>query len=102
MGKDATEKAKQEAKPNAAGEKAKEKTPRAPAFPPEHKITFLKDKDGKPYDAGENNPKRAGSASHARFALYKSGMTVKDALEAGVTSADLKWDTSKNFIKIAA
>jgi hypothetical protein len=46
------------------------------------------------------NPKRASSASAARFDLYKNGMTVQAALAAGVTSGDLSWDTSKGFISI--
>ena len=46
------------------------------------------------------NPKREGSASHTRFALYKDGMTVKAAKEAGVTPADLGYDEGKAYISI--
>ncbi len=50
----------------------------------------------------EGNPKRPGSAAHGRFAFYTSGMTVKQALEAGVTMADIHHDSSKGFIKLSA
>lgn len=46
------------------------------------------------------NPKRAGSASHARFAKYEDGMTVDEAQKAGVTAGDLLWDTKHGFIEI--
>jgi len=45
------------------------------------------------------NPKREGSASHARFALYKNGMTYESALAAGVTNGDIHWDMAHEFIK---
>lgn len=47
------------------------------------------------------NPKRPGSASFDRFAKYKKGMTVAQALEAGVTRADIDWDSKRDFIKFA-
>lgn len=50
----------------------------------------------------DHNPKRANSASHARFENYEDGMTVKAALEAGITTGDLNWDTEHEFIKIGA
>jgi hypothetical protein len=54
------------------------------------------------------NPKRAGSASHARFALYKSGMVVEDYVAAcakiGVKRAvairDIGWDLGMKFIQV--
>lgn len=52
----------------------------------------------------DENPKRPHTASYERFELYKrgkKGMTVKEALKAGVTSGDLKWDSERNFIKIS-
>jgi hypothetical protein len=52
----------------------------------------------------KENPKREGSDAHGRFELYtrgKKGMTVKQALAAGVSSGDLKWDSDKGFIKIS-
>jgi predicted HicB family RNase H-like nuclease len=47
-----------------------------------------------------NNPKRPGSAAYDRFAFYESGMTVNQALNAGVRSDDLRWDVAHKFIKI--
>lgn len=64
------------------------------------KITFGKDKESKSYGK-DNNPKRAGSASHGKFAKYVDGMTVQQAVDAGMTGADLTWDTKHGFIKIA-
>lgn len=65
------------------------------------KISFGKDKDGKSYDTNDNNPKRAGTKSGDRFAKYKDGMTLEQAVAAGVTAADVKWDLGKGFIKVA-
>lgn len=45
------------------------------------------------------NPKKPGSASYDRFARYVAGMTVTEALAAGVSSADVKWDSERGFIK---
>lgn len=62
-------------------------------FKPDQRITVLSKK----------NPKREGSESYDRFENYvtgKKGMTVKQALEAGVTSGDLKWDRDHKFIQI--
>ena len=80
-----------------------EKKPtRVPRIPDTSVISFGKDKDGKNYGP-DNNPKRPGSQSAARFALYKSGMTVKDALAAGLTRRDLESDSSdkQGYIKIS-
>lgn len=49
---------------------------------------------------GGTNPKRASGVSAGRFALYVDGMTVKDALAAGVLGADLTWDVGHRFITI--
>jgi hypothetical protein len=48
----------------------------------------------------EANPKREGSESYKRFALYKDGMTVEEALTKGLTRPDLAWDTKHQFISI--
>ena len=48
------------------------------------------------------NPKKPGSASYERFALYKEGMKVMDAIAAGVTPGDIRWDTDRGFIKLGA
>lgn len=75
---------------NAEGEEKKGRG-RNRKFQPEQKITIL----------AKENPKRAGSTAAERFALYKNGMTVKAALEAGVKAADLSWDAAKGHISIA-
>ena len=48
-----------------------------------------------------NNPKRVGSLSYLRFAAYGpvgNVSTVQDALNAGVTRADLQWDLAHGHI----
>lgn len=50
----------------------------------------------------KDNPYRAKSQSHAVFAKYKNNMTVKAALEAGITKAYLRWDAKKQHISIGA
>lgn len=42
------------------------------------------------------NPKRAGSKAAERFALYKNGMTVKQAKDAGITASDLSYDSASD------
>lgn len=84
------------AKPAAA-----EKPKTIAGFRPEQKITFGKDAEGKPYNGKDNNPKRAGSKGAERFAKYKDGMTIQQASDAGITAADLSWDTGKKFIVVA-
>jgi hypothetical protein len=49
----------------------------------------------------DKNPKRAGSESALRFAKYKTGQTVAEAFEAGLSSADLRYDTLHKFITIS-
>lgn len=46
------------------------------------------------------NPKRKGSASFDRFELYVDGMTVSEALAAGVRRDDIKWDTEHKLISL--
>jgi len=48
------------------------------------------------------NPKRKGTASYDRFNLYltKKPKTVAEALRAGITRADLRWDAARNFIEL--
>lgn len=50
------------------------------------------------------NPKRPGSASHARYELYRVGMTVDEAIAAGVKREDIAWDSasSRGFIALAS
>lgn len=49
----------------------------------------------------EENPKRAGSKAHERFANYQSGMTVKEAKEAGLLATDIAYDQKHNYISLA-
>lgn len=73
---------------------------REPKFKNEMIVTLLADKDGNVFGK-DNNPKRKGSASAARFDHYTNGMTVEQALAAGLTRADLEFDVQKKFISIA-
>jgi len=57
------------------------------------------EKTGVPYSK-ENNPKRPGSKSHARF-VYDEGMTVGEALAGGIILAtDIQWDIDHKFIRL--
>ena len=70
----------------------KEKAPRTYHIPREAALTVL----------AKTNPKRAGSAAHARFeGYYADGVkTVADALAAGLTPADLFHDIGHGFISV--
>lgn len=46
------------------------------------------------------NPKRVGSKAHARYEKYVTGMTVRQALDAGLTREDFRWDTYRGHINI--
>lgn len=46
------------------------------------------------------NPKRVGSLSFSRFAIYTTGITVAEFLAKGGRRADLKWDADHDFIRI--
>ena len=48
----------------------------------------------------EKNPKRPGTASYKRFALYKKAATVGEYLELGGNRTDLKWDQQRKHIKL--
>lgn len=61
-----------------------DKAARAPKIPDTHVISIATE--------GGKNPKREGTASFDRFAMYKDGMTVKEAKEAGVKAADISYD----------
>ncbi len=86
------------AKPKNGGEQ-KEKKPRVSKWDPNAKITMGVDKEGRKYGR-DNNPKRGASAE--RFSKYRDGMTVADALKAGLETGDLNWDTTRKFISIAS
>ena len=76
--------------------------PREPKHAPTGIITLGADDKGVKYGA-ENNPKKAGSASAKRFALYRDGMTVAEAKEVGLNGSDLDYDSDpkRNFITLS-
>jgi len=47
-----------------------------------------------------DNPKKRGSKSHARFSLYEPGMTVSAFVDAGGTTADVRWDLARGYITL--
>jgi hypothetical protein len=46
------------------------------------------------------NPKKAGSASHARYEAYAGSKTVAEFFAAGGTAADLAWDSKRGFVVV--
>ena len=48
------------------------------------------------------NPKKPGSKSFERFAIYKVGMTVQEAVKAGGTLADIKWGLERSQFKLVS
>jgi hypothetical protein len=46
------------------------------------------------------NPKRPNSKAFARFALYATGMTVREAMTAGLRRDDFRWDVMHAHIEI--
>lgn len=46
------------------------------------------------------NPKKPRTASYDRFSQYREGMTLAEALSAGLTRADLSWDVERGFIRL--
>lgn len=46
------------------------------------------------------NPKKPGSAAHARYEHYAIGRTVDDLLKLGLTKGDLDWDTKRGFVSL--
>jgi hypothetical protein len=49
-------------------------------------------------DFVQDNPKRQGGASRARFEKYKMAKTVAEFLELGGSTADLEWDIDHGFV----
>jgi len=79
----------------------KEKKAAKPAKAPKAEKPAANDDKRKITLVEKKNPKREGSEGYKRYALYKSGMKVSEFLEAGGTSADLRYDEAKGFIKVA-
>lgn len=48
----------------------------------------------------KENPHRTGTILHKQFAKYKNGMTVQQALDAGVVWANLRYLSALEHIKI--
>jgi len=48
----------------------------------------------------KENPKREGSASHARYELYRKAKTVGAFIEAGGKAADVTYDAAHEFISV--
>jgi len=61
-------------------------------------INFGTDAEGNAYSS-ENSPKK-GDATKGRWALYQDGMTVKDALDAGMTRSNIRKDRRAGFVTI--
>jgi hypothetical protein len=63
-------------------------------YDPSHHIVVLSDK----------NPKKFPSAGYDRFAVYRTGMTVKEYMDdrrvGKFAAADLRWDLDRKFIKV--
>ena len=49
----------------------------------------------------EPNPKKQGSKSFDRYALYQVGMTVSDFIRAGGSKGDVQWDVGRSYIELA-
>ena len=50
----------------------------------------------------QDNPKRAGSQSRARYERYKKAKTLDQFYTLGGTKADFKFDLQRAFVKIIA
>tara|TARA_R110000737_G_scaffold328482_1_gene343209 strand:- start:308 stop:814 length:507 start_codon:yes stop_codon:yes gene_type:complete len=71
---------------------------RAAATAPRTPRPQVKKTDPRKIATVADNPKRAGSASHARYELYTVGDTVSEAIAKGLTAGDIKHDSGKGFI----
>jgi hypothetical protein len=48
------------------------------------------------------NPKKPGTEAYKRFQRYRDGMTVGEAMRAGIMRDDIRYDIRRNFIAIRA
>lgn len=46
------------------------------------------------------NPKRPGSASYDRFAHWRVGETIQQAMDRGITKGDVAWDMQRGFVTV--
>lgn len=84
-----------------AGKKGATKKAAAKKATGERKPRVAKNGESKIKVLVEENPKRKGSASHARFAKYKDGMTVSEFISKGGTAADVNYDAAHGYIKLS-
>lgn len=63
------------------------------------KISFTKDEEGVLWGPG-HNPHRSGTNLNRQFALLRAGMTIQQALDAGVWPQVLRWIHDKGFIEL--
>lgn len=61
-------------------------------------INFGVDAEGNAYSA-ENSPKK-GDATKERWSVYRDGITVAEALEAGLTRSNIRRDRRAGYITI--
>ncbi len=61
-------------------------------------INYGADKEGTAYSA-ENSPKK-GEGTKTRWGLYREGMTVSEALSAGLTRSNIRKDRRAGFVRI--
>jgi hypothetical protein len=92
-------KAKKEAKANGA--KPQPKVGQKPAPKVEaKKIIRCANQDKKIKLLVKENPHRPGTKVYERFKLYRSGMTVREAVEAIRVAADVPWDVKHGYIEL--
>lgn len=88
---------------------AKAKAPAKKAAPSKGKASAKRGRDDRFADVGDlegkkvkllvkENPKKGNGAK--RFAYYKNGASVADAMKKGVTRADVRWDVAHKFIAL--
>ncbi len=49
----------------------------------------------------EENPKRQGTLAYERFALYETGMTVGEYVDAGGRAGDIGYDVAAGYIELS-
>ena len=91
--------AEQQVKPKRVRKK-KEVDPNAPVVTPAYRDGGKFLLTARIQVLSQGNPKHAGSKAAAIWENYRDGMTVKEALEAGIPRVGLLYDSSHNFIKI--
>ena len=82
----------------AASAPKEPKAPKAPKVPKVSRFAALYPRDAAVTVLVAANPKRG--ASRARFEGYTGSKTVGEALDKGVTYADLAWDVGHGLIKV--